>query len=293
MDAEMTDYCSPPQIPTRRLFTRFNYTLSYALSYALLPGHCVLCKSTAERPLDLCAFCENDLPLIGRQCAICSVPLPNLGSDSKQEMGQDIKPGSTTCGDCLNQPPVFSHTLAPYLYQSPVDHLLSRFKFSGDLVAGKVLGQLLAQHVAKHTNRHTDKHTNKYNNKRTVTSPDQILPVPLHWRRQFKRGFNQANEIAMILGQTLGIPVNNRLVKRVVHTPSQLKLNHQQRQKNLRNAFAMSNTGNGQSIRDKSFAIVDDVITTGSTADSLAKLLIKNGARQVAVWAIARTVLEN
>lgn len=265
------------QYPTRR--TPVGSLLS-RLNYALLPGHCLLCKSDSRKPLDLCDVCDQDLPRIGRHCEVCSVPLPNLESDSEPDAEPNIISRPITCGECLSHPPAFSLTLAPYLYQAPVDHLIGRFKFKGDLVAGKVLGGLLARYIVKLSRKHD------------VIQPDIILPVPLHWRRQLYRGFNQANELAFTLGQRLDIPVNNKLVKRVIHTRSQLNLNPEQRQANLRNAFALRGTDSHQKVEGRSFAIVDDVITTGSTTNSMASLLMAKGARQIVVWAVARTVLE-
>lgn len=253
-----------PQIPWRRFSTRF--------SYALLPGHCKLCKSDSLRWLDICALCESDLPDIGDHCDICSEPF------------SQPRPEALTCGQCLNRTPHFTRTDIPYLYKAPIDRLLIAFKFKGDLVAGKILGELLNQHLSQQVEQPM---------KHGFAAPEAIIPVPLHWRRRFGRGFNQAQELAISLSQGLNIPVNNKLVLRKNHTPAQINLDREERLHNLRNAFAISSAACSEQIEGKSFAIVDDVLTTGSTANAIAKLLIDNGAAQVIVWAVARATLEN
>lgn len=264
----MTDNECFPQTPWRRFSTR--------LSYALLPGHCKLCKSDSMRNLDLCALCESDLPDIGHHCNICSEPFPSPQPNTPVSL--------LTCGNCLNSAshftPHFSHAHIPYLYKAPVDRLLISFKFKGDLVAGKVLGELLSQHIEQRI-------------KHGLVIPEVLIPVPLHWRRRFGRGFNQAHELTISLSKRLNIPVNNKLVLRKTHTPAQHNLNREQRLRNLRGAFSVSRYACAEQIEGKSFAIVDDVLTTGSTANAIAKLLIDNGAVQVMVWAVARAALEN
>ncbi|MBV1931084.1 MAG: ComF family protein [Porticoccaceae bacterium] len=260
----MTDNERFRPTPWRLFSTRF--------SYMLLPGHCKLCKSDSMRSLDLCALCESDLPDIGDHCNICSEPSANPWPKAL------AKP--LTCGNCLNRTPYFSHAHIPYLYKAPIDRLLISFKFKGDLVAGKVLGKLLSQHIEQCI-------------KHDLAVPQAIIPVPLHWWRRLGRGFNQAHELAMTLSKHLNIPVNNKLVLRKTHTSAQHHLNREQRLHNLRDAFSVSRYACAEQIEGKSFAIVDDVLTTGSTANAIAKLLIDNGAARVVVWAVARAALEN
>ncbi len=254
------------------------------LSYALLPGHCLLCKSDTKRRFDLCAVCEQDLPCIGTRCDICSVPVHSailIDSNSEPDPLQQRKPKLVTCGNCQHHPPPFSATIIPYLYQAPVDQLIWRFKYKGNLVAGRVLAQLLAKNIrALHKTEGAIK-------------PDFIIPVPLHWRRRFSRGFNQACELAVVVGRQLEIPVTKRLIKRVIHTPAQQSVNRKQRQSNTPHSFVVRATKPECEIKGRSFAIIDDVMTTGSTVNAIARLLVKNGAAQVVVWAIARTPLEN
>ena len=257
------------------------------LSYTLLPGHCVACSRPSLRPLDLCATCESDLPTLGNHCAVCAVPImPASFTQTTAPVREtatiqtDKAPGETIrlhCGTCIKRPPAFAHIHTPYLYQAPIDRLLWRFKFSGDLVAGKVLGQLLARSIKA----------------QNLEMPDGLIPVPLHWRRRFGRGFNQARELSNTLGKALNIPRYNDLLGRAAHTPTQQGLNRQQRQRNLRRAFELKPAAGQSFLEGKSFVIVDDIVTTCSTADTIAALLLKGGAAEVRVWAVARTPLAN
>ena len=224
----------------------------------------MLCKSASKRALDLCVVCEGDLPRLGQYCKICALPLPLMVVSE------------STCGSCLKRPPAFTRVEAPYLYQSPLDQLLWRFKFGGELATGQVLGRLLARYLKAHS----------------ISEVDMIVPVGLHWRRQFGRGFNQARELAVIVGKILNIPVSSRVIQRTTHTPAQQGLNRRERQRNLHRSFAVKSTAGESLIKGKVIAIMDDIVTTGSTADAIAKLLIKNGARQVVIWAVARTPLD-
>ncbi|HYM35511.1 MAG TPA: ComF family protein, partial [Steroidobacteraceae bacterium] len=111
-----------------------------------------------------------------------------------------------------------------------------------------------------------------------------IIPVPLAVERFRDRGFNQAIEIGRIIEMRLGIPLRPDLITRTRNTREQTGLDSKARRKNVRGAFAIS-----AKLPAKHIAILDDVITTGSTANELARLLRRAGAKHIAVWAVART----
>jgi len=113
--------------------------------------------------------------------------------------------------------------------------------------------------------------------------PERLIPVPLHPSRYRSRGFNQAIEIARPISTTLKIPMDNHAVKRVINTHSQSELHAKERHKNIRGAFQVK-----KSIDAKHIAIIDDVITTGSTVTELAKVLKKAGVERIDVWSFAR-----
>ena len=112
--------------------------------------------------------------------------------------------------------------------------------------------------------------------------PDQLIPVPLHPTRIRERGFNQATELARPIAKRLNIPLNLSVVQRRVATPPQSDLTRQERLKNIRNVFNVVKPVDGHVV------IIDDVMTTGSTVEELAKTLLRAGAEQVDVWVCAR-----
>jgi len=232
-------------------------------SYQLLPGACLLCGMSAGRDIDLCISCKQSLPRLGLHCDICANPLNTPG----------------ICGRCQSKRPAFSTVQTPLLYQYPVDLLLQRFKFSGQLAAGKVLSQLLARHIQEQDD--DDK----------CTLPDLLIPVPLHWKKRFVRGFNQSEIITRELSRQLNIKHARRAVKRVINTPAQHHLSRKERQQIPHNTFAAGRASN--ILQGARVALVDDVLTTGSTAQALSQTLLKAGAKSVEIWLLARTPLDN
>ncbi len=109
------------------------------------------------------------------------------------------------------------------------------------------------------------------------------MPVPLHVARERKRGYNQAREIARFAALEIGVPVQERLVRRIRETAEQTGLSGNARRRNLRGAFSVESRDVPARI-----AIVDDVLTTGATTESLALALRHAGCRRIEVWAVAR-----
>ncbi len=230
-----------------------------SFSFRLFPGRCVLCGGNSTCNRDLCPGCEQDLPYIASACARCALPLPTTG----------------VCGQCLHAPPLFCRALVPFCYAAPLDALIKRFKYGTDLASGRVLGQLFCNHlhaVRASQSRATDR-----------VLPTCIVPMPLHPGRRWSRGFNQSVELARVIAREFDLPCQIRGVRRVINTAAQQHLPRPERRRNVRDAFSIAADINGQQI-----AIVDDVITTGSTANSLAGALLGAGAKEVEVWAIAR-----
>jgi ComF family protein len=145
-------------------------------------------------------------------------------------------------------------------------HLITALKFGAHYKNARLLGMLLAEHL-----------------KKTVQIPDLILPVPLNKVRYRQRGFNQAIEIAKTVSRELHIPLDLSSCLRHRDTPHQTALTAKQRRKNMKNAFTIIKPVHAQHI-----AILDDVMTTGSTAHELAHLLKKAGVSRVDVWVCAR-----
>ena len=117
--------------------------------------------------------------------------------------------------------------------------------------------------------------------------PSMIVPVPLHPTKQREREFNQAERLARRLGAATQIPVNKRLLRRVIPTRTQTQLSRQERLANVRNAFALRG---GQRLNGERLVLLDDVFTTGATTSACARVLKAAGAGEVCVWTVARGV---
>jgi ComF family protein len=158
-------------------------------------------------------------------------------------------------------------------YQHPVDQLIRRLKYQGAIAHARVLGVLLATFIRESGEE----------------LPALLVPVPLHTARWRARGFNQAAAIARYAGRMLEIPVMRHAVVRLRDTPSQTALDVHARRRNVRGAFAVRGD---RPLRNLSaaghVAIVDDVMTTGSTVNELRHVLLAAGVRRVEVWAVAR-----
>jgi ComF family protein len=180
------------------------------------------------------------------------------------------------CAHCHADLPwcaVEGESLTPLRFEPPVDELIRRLKYQGAIANARVLGVLLADAVRR----------------RTAPLPRLLVPVPLHPARFRERGFNQAAAIARYASRMLEIPMARHLVRRVRDTPSQTALDEPARRRNVRGAFAVRP---GRSLERLQVAghvaIVDDVITTGSTVNELRDLLLQSGVTRVTVWAVAR-----
>jgi ComF family protein len=145
-------------------------------------------------------------------------------------------------------------------------YLITSLKFGAHYKNARLLGLLLSDHL-----------------KQTAQRPDLIVPIPLHKVRYCQRGFNQAIEIAKTVAKELNIPLDLNSCIRHRDTPHQSALSAKQRRKNIKNAFSIIKPLYAQHI-----AILDDVMTTGSTAHELAYVLKKAGVDQVDVWVCAR-----
>jgi ComF family protein len=163
--------------------------------------------------------------------------------------------------------------IAALRFESPADELVRRLKYAGVVANARVLGELLAHAVRQHGGE----------------LPKLLVPVPLHEARLRERGFNQAVAVARYTGRSLSIAHARHLVHRVRDTPSQTSLGVEDRQRNVRGAFAVASERARARLRAAAHvAVVDDVITTGSTLEEMKALLLDVGVRRVDLWAVAR-----
>ena len=224
----------------------------------VLPPRCLLCGAAGSRGRDLCAGCAGDFPLNSPSCPRCALPL---------------KTPAPLCGECLEREPPFAVAWAPFRYAHPLDLLEARFKFRGDLAAGRVLSELMIERARIET----------------PSFPATIVAVPLHVSRLRARGYNQALELAKPLARALDIPLDRDLLERLRATPAQTGLDAAARRRNLRGAFAVAN---GRALPHH-VALVDDVMTTGATLRECARTLRRAGVTRVDAWVLARAPQRN
>jgi ComF family protein len=231
-----------------------------ALARFALPNPCALCGNMSQRIL--CGFCNdawwNEARL---RCIVCAMPLSGLR-----------RAGVTRyrCGDCIAMPPAFDATVALADYRAPLDALAVGLKFRTRLAMAQEFAQRLAWSAIDALDE--------------GDRPDVVAPVPLSARRLVERGYNQAWEIARPCAKALGIRSDATLVRRVIDTAPQSKLDLDARRQNVGRAFAIA-----RPVRGLHVAIVDDVMTTGATLDSIASTLKAAGARLVTNLVALRT----
>ena len=223
-----------------------------SLSRHLLPRSCVLCGVLLSAGR-FCNDCLSDLPWIVAACDRCGQPL-----------GAPL-PEGTFCVVCQQRAAPFEKAFAPLLYSFPIDSALKALKFNRQLFYAPAFGELLAPLLEN-----------------LFPEVDSLLPVPLHRRRHASRGFNQADELCRPLQRTSGLPTIGN-VCRVRFTKPQTGLEASERRRNMRAAFEVRGT-----LRFRHPLLIDDVITTGETCRQLAGTLLRAGAEQVSVLAVAR-----
>ncbi len=218
----------------------------------LAPGLCLGCGVARDGASSFCASCRERLQLIDNPCGHCGQPNPVDGP---------------VCPACLLNPPRWQKLVAPLEYRGLARDYLHRLKYADALYLGDILCRRCLAPL------------------RQVSPPPQaLLPVPLHRSRLHQRGYNQALEIALCWSAELGIPVERKALTRVRATPSQAGLSAAQRQTNLRGAFEYA----AAKEQYRHVAIVDDIVTTGSTVDEITRVLHRAGVEDVEVWALAR-----
>jgi len=229
------------------------YGTSKSLIHGLFPATCLLCLDPGQRPaLDLCRACEDDLPLNAGACPGCAMPRPDPG---------------TPCVNCRSRVPAFDAAFVPYRYEFPLVELIHRLKYGRQVAIARILGTVLAHRLCE----------------RGRPAVDAIVPVPLHAAREARRGYNQAGEIARFAGEITGLPVLDRVALRLRATEEQAALPASVRRVNVSGAFEAL-----AGCVPAAVAIVDDVMTTGATADALAQALKRSGCRRVEAWAVSR-----
>ena len=225
----------------------------------LLPAACLLCGEAlpVDAPAaDFCPACQAGWPQPApASCPVCAVAHHTLLLSHHH------------CEACLRQPPPFAQVHAVGPYAGTLQEAVQRFKYRGQLTLERPLGnRLVAALRAGH-----------------ATRPQLVIPVPLHRERLRSRGYNQALQLARQIGRQFDVPVAADLLRRVRATEPQQGLDAAARHSNLRGAFAAAGPVRGQRI-----LLVDDVMTTGTTARECTAVLRSAGAAAVEVAVLGR-----
>ncbi len=224
-----------------------------------------------------CHLCGLSMPLqqmtnsSGLWCQDC-IELFNTHHHHCQRCGLIIPTHNDYCGQCLTKPPAWDKIFCLGDYKAPIKHYIHAFKYQRQFYYAQPLAQLLAQQI---------------------TQPAPVLiPVPLHWRRRFTRGFNQSEYLAHYLAkhfnrhQRVNIQVNRHLFSRIKATQPQQGLSESARRTNIKQAYRLNQTPNIEHV-----ALIDDVVTTGSTIAPLCDLLHQAGVKRIDVYCLCRTSL--
>jgi ComF family protein len=224
----------------------------------LFPRQCLLCRQPSHNPQPLCHDCRTSLPLNHCACEQCALPLPTGAA-----------PGAL-CESCLEGQRDFDRVIAPLVYGPGIRQLVSAWKYRRQTLLSPLLASLWLEHLTQ------------------LPACDLLLPVPLHWRRQLWRGFNQAALLGRALQRShpalAGIPLLEGGLQRRQHTRHQAGLGAGAREANLAGSFRLRAEVNGLRV-----AVIDDVVTTGATAREVAAVLKDGGAASVQIWSLART----
>jgi ComF family protein len=241
-----------PMLATRRS----NAVAATGAALALrLPSLCAVCRGWGRGRV--CADCR----------AVFAAPLPRC-----RRCALAVPAGIDVCGECLTTTPAFDAALAAVDYLAPWDRLVTAFKFHGALELAPLFADALVDAEGR----------------RAAARPDLVLPVPLAPSRLRERGYNQAWELARRVARRLAVAADPHLLLRIRATAHQLALPPAARAGNVRGAFAVEPCRRAE-IVGRRIAVVDDVMTTGSTANELAQLLKQAGAGAVEIWVVART----
>jgi ComF family protein len=228
---------------------------------AVLPPRCIKCGDFLDRENGLCPPCWQKLSWLSAPCCAC------CGQPFAFEAGS-----GTLCGACLQKHPAFDRARAVFRYDDESRDLILGFKHADRTELAPTLARWMARSGAA-----------------LIADCALIVPVPLHWTRLAMRRFNQAGLLAQAIGRLADRPVEPQALTRRRATKSQGRLSRLARRKNVQGAMAVTERLVPR-VADCRILLIDDVITTGATAETAAKALISAGAAAVDVLALAKVV---
>jgi ComF family protein len=240
---------------------------SQAAIAGVFPPRCAGCDGWDERLF--CDDCRLQLRVLqGPLCTVCGKPFDPLAF-------------ATLCAECRpsrnNKPPEFPALRSCFAFDGPSREAIHRYKYQGQSSLVHLLAQELADFWARDCNGTLQ-----------TSHCDLMTPVPLHWWRAYRRGYNQSELLANQLSLKMDVP-SKVLLRRVKPTRPQVELDRGQRAENVKNAFQIEAT-HAELIKAKTILLIDDVCTTGATLRECAKALKKGGAAAVYALTVARQI---
>lgn len=227
---------------------------------ALLPPRCLACDAEVVAQGTLCPSCFGALsPITAPFCAQCGVPFAHAG-----------QAGARLCPRCAARPPAFREARAALRYDAGAKRLILPFKHADRTDLALPLARQMARAGAA-----------------LLARAEVVAPVPAHWRRLVGRRYDQAALLAQALGRLSGKPVQPDLLRRARRTPPLADKGAGERAVAVEGAFAMNRRARAM-VAGRQVLLVDDVVTSGATAEACARLLLEAGAAAVDVLAAAR-----
>jgi ComF family protein len=229
----------------------------------LFPPRCHVCREfiPAAGELHICPNCRELMPaIVAPLCTVCGIPFTGAGSDH-------------LCGMCSTSLPRFDAARAALAYEGASRDLIHAFKYRNKTHLRRPLALLTIETLSGFLQ---------------LRQPDLIIPVPLHRKKLSSRGFNQAVLLGEILSQRLKLPLDRHNLRRIRWTEPQVNLAAGDRRANVKGAFSIHEKA---VVKGRRVLLVDDVLTTGSTADECGKVLKAAGADDVTVITIARALV--
>ena len=253
---------APVILAPRRVFRLVRQAAAIAVGL-VYPPTCIVCQAATADAHALCAACWSRLRFIERPyCERLGTPFP-------VDWGQPLLSPAA-----IADPPVFQRARAVALYDEIARVLVHRLKYADRLDLARALGTMMVRAGAE-----------------LLAQADVIVPVPLHPWRLWRRRFNQAMALAAVVSRASAVPCDPFLLARVKRTASQVGLSKAQRQDNLQGAFRVPLEARPR-VMGRRVLLVDDVLTTGSTANAASRALLRAGAASVDVLAFARVAQE-
>lgn len=246
-------------MPTLKIQTRWREMGRRALD-TVMPPRCMMCGDVVADPGALCASCFEDVTFITEPfCTLCGIPFVDIYVEAAE---------TAVCGACARQAPIFDRARAVFVYDDKSRNLLTRLKHADRTDFTPALARWMVRAGAS-----------------LLEDADLIIPVPLHRWRLFFRTYNQSALLARWVSRLSHVPSVYNALRRSKMTPSQGGLSATARRRNVARAFVVTDE---EIVSDKKIILIDDVLTTGATLDSCARVLREAGASRVDALVVGR-----